>query len=539
MTWDPERERVSLEQSLKGRSLGFTGTYMALGDLCSLIRRHPGTARQETIFTCRQILESDDFTSETQAFFLYKKAAEALSSLITGTGPKAIAFQALEAVEAVLGTTQGYPHRASAEAIGSLPLSVHHREIGPEGVESLPEIAWGDLLQMGGVPSREAPRVLGRSLVFTIPAQGALLVVKLAADEGDVRSAAVEIAWMKRLTSITAAFPVRFDIPKPLQVKGRHVFRLSHMPLSWGTPEPASNFSHAIAFVAQQDYFSYPNDHRRQMQHGPKAFKEMMSRNAWLLGKLSSMGIIHTAPIPLFHNRVQRGRRPDHGLYEWERAGRLDQWLQSCRYPNFGRTGLRDYEHVISFTGSSRELYRFVGTHLLSLFLTVGSYFRHKDFQRVGFDRHGQPVDVRDLFDPVLFVQLVENTFFSYYEGFAGRSYDSAFPMDLKSLVDRMIEEMGVDRHMEETLRVLDQTQMSDLSFRRFLRQRGFSPQAVEEAEKGVQDITTFTGPHLGGFNEGISIPELIETVGTMAALCISGRYRSETLGAEKKPLRL
>lgn len=31
--------------------------------------------------------------------------------------------------------------------------------------------------------------------------------------------------------------------------------------------------------------------------------------------------------------------------------------------------------------------------------------------------------------------------------------------------------------------------------------------------------------PHSGGFNERISLPELIEAVGTMSALCVLGRY--------------
>ena len=48
--------------------------------------------------------------------------------------------------------------------------------------------------------------------------------------------------------------------------------------------------------------------------------------------------------------------------------------------------------------------------------------------------------------------------------------------------------------------------------------------------KRGAEEITLFTGPHLGGFNQQISIPELIECVGTMAALCIYGRYLKETL---------
>ncbi len=77
-----------------------------------------------------------------------------------------------------------------------------------------------------------------------------------------------------------------------------------------------------------------------------KIFLEIMGRNARHMGTLMALGLTHTAPIPLFHNRVQQGRRRDAGTYQWHRMGRLDQWLASCRHPNFGLSGLRDFEHI-------------------------------------------------------------------------------------------------------------------------------------------------------------------------------------------------
>jgi len=79
-------------------------------------------------------------------------------------------------------------------------------------------------------------------------------------------------------------------------------------------------------------------------------------------------------------------------------------------------------------------------------------------------------------------------------------------------------------------LRVVDQREMSDEFFKQFLKNRGYSDKDIKTEEKGVREITTYTGPHLGGFNERISIPELIDSVGTMSALCISGKFWSETL---------
>ena len=91
-------------------------------------------------------------------------------------------------------------------------------------------------------------------------------------------------------------------------------------------------------------------------------------------------------------------------------------------------------------------------------------------------------------------------------------------------LAARMIDEMGVDRYMEEILRIADQKEMTDEQFRRFLKERGYSDETMKGLKKGIKDIAVLTGPHLGAFNERISLPELVESVETMAALCMTGR---------------
>ena len=250
-------------------------------------------------------------------------------------------------------------------------------------------------------------------------------------------------------------------------------------------------------------------------------------RNAWLLGKLTSLGIVHSAPIPLFHNRVQRHRRRDHGFYEWPRAGRLDGWLASCFYSKMGVTGIRDFEHLIGFKGLSRRLYIHMGAHFLSLLLVAGSYFRNKDRTRIGLDTQGRPVDARNLFDKPFLNKLIQGIFLSYYHGFVGTEFFGEIPLNPEALGSRMIDEMGVDRHMEEILRVADQREMTNGTFRNFLESKGYSHQEIKTFKKGAEDITIQSGPHLGGFNERISLPELIESVASMSALCIAGRYLS------------
>ena len=104
--------------------------------------------------------------------------------------------------------------------------------------------------------------------------------------------------------------------------------------------------SSVIGFTVHPDYFVYPNPLPDEENIDRNNFMEVMKRNAYLLGRLASMGMVHTAPIPLFHNRLQRRRRCDGGYYEWPRGGRLDRWLMSCRYPNLGKSGIRDFEHL-------------------------------------------------------------------------------------------------------------------------------------------------------------------------------------------------
>ena len=90
---------------------------------------------------------------------------------------------------------------------------------------------------------------------------------------------------------------------------------------------------------------------------------------------------------------------------------------------------------------------------------------------------------------------------YGYRSGFAGCHGDMDLPFDVEATVARMIDEMGVDRYMEETLRVVDQREMRREDFEFFLIARGFSREAAAATPRGDADIVAQTGPHLGGFN--------------------------------------
>ncbi|MDY6838026.1 MAG: SidJ-related pseudokinase [Thermodesulfobacteriota bacterium] len=525
---DLKRERTTLEKALLTKELDFSAAYMTASDLHGLLKRHPELIRPKTVQALEGLLKDSRYAPQTQSFFFYKEAADALASIVVHGNGKPSTNVAISALKQLLATAIGDSKRACAEALGSLPVFIAGPKKRQEAVEDVPHVTWQALLEQRGICKGNAPEVMGRSLVLSTDQGNRLLVLKVAFSEHPAQSIYEEAVWMAHLSSQGYDFPVRFNIPRAIRMHGSYIFALEDLPQEMYSRGALNLTAHAVGFIAHRDYFTYPNDHRKEKRLTEEEFREVMSRNAWLFGKLASMGIVHSAPIPLFHNRVQRTRRADHGLYEWQRGGRLDRWLDSCLYPNFGVTGIRDFEHLVAFKGPSRQIYFRVGTQILSLLLVTGSYFRHKDRTRVGLDDHGNPVDARDLFDKPLLRDLLQEIFLNYYNGFVGEAFDGGCPVDGEVIACRMIEEMGVDRYMEEVLRVVDQREMTDEAFRAFLTTRGYTGEQVQGFTKGVEDIVILSGPHLGGFNERISLPELIDAVGTMSALCMVGRYSKE-----------
>jgi len=520
---DLERERALSEAALLDASYDFTAKYMAVCHLHSLARTDAWVINPGTISTLKKVLADSRISRETQAYFFFREIAGTLCSLIIHSDH--LPDHALAALKRLLRTTSGHTHRAIAEALGALPFSVNGPEIAIGAKNGIPLVTWSRLCEEIETVISHTPRLIGRSLVATPDRGNNLLVVKLARAHESVDSFCTEPLWMDYLLSRPSFFTLRFDVPKPIRIRGNHIFKLQDIPLDIPPDLNLHQKGYAFAFTAHKEYFLYPNHPGKEKLLPFKKFREVIFRNAWLLGKLTSLGIIHSAPITLFHNRVQRHRRRDHGFYEWPRAGRLDGWLGSCSYPNMGVTGIRDFEHLIGFKGLSRRLYIHIGAHFLSLLLVAGSYFRNKDRTRIGLDTQGRPVDVRDLFDKPFLIKLIQGIFLGYYHGFVGTEFFGEIPLNLEALGSRMIDEMGVDRHMEEVLRVADQKEMTNETFRHFLESKGYSHEEIKTFKKGAEDITIQSGPHLGGFNERISLPELIESVASMSALSIAGRY--------------
>jgi hypothetical protein len=524
----------SYAQTLKNRAeaalddprFDFIAKYHAVADLRRLARQHPSVLDEQTIGALKRLLQTNAFRRIRQAYFLFREAASVMTDMAGGQGSDGVGPMALAALEDLLLQTTDSAHRGVAEALGSLPVAIRGPRLGNGDELAPPIISWAQLLDENHLGMTGLPRYIGRSLVVETSAGNRLLVVKLSQRGDTPAGLAREIRWMELLKTPDYAVSRRFNVPVPLYVGNQPVFRINSLPL----PPPGTVDSHpdgwAIAFLAHGDYFVYPNHNEVDGQTA----LEILERNAHLMGWLAARGVIHDAPIPLFHNRTQRLRRDDRGRYQWFRSGRLDQWLDSCAFPNFGMSGLRDFEHLQSFNGESRLLYRHLGSHFLSLILVAASHFRCRDKTRVGLDENRQPVDARDLFDQPLLKAMIRKIYTGYFAGFTGRSASPPPPLDLDRLTRRIIGEMGVDRHMTELLRRTDQEALTDGEFSAFLQSRGFGPQQLNNTVRGKKDILITSGPHLGDFNRQISLPELIEGVAAMSAVCIAGRFAIKAL---------
>jgi hypothetical protein len=530
-----EMDQAHLEAVLTNADYDFSAKYLAVCHLHELARAHPGKIKPKTITGLECIFYNPNVSAQTQAYFLFKEAAGALCCLLACLPHDACARKAHDAVMGLLNKTTGHAQRAAAEALGSLPFPISGPDPRHEGETRSPIMGWRAFLEETRLSCEGTPRFMGRSLVVKTTIKDRLLVVKLAGEGDNPESLLQEAIWLFHLRHNGYVFPMRFHIPQIITVAGSLSFRLKDMPILATHGKRRHSKGFAIAFLAHPDYFRYPNEVDPKKHLNDEEFRETICRNAYLFGKLTGLGMIHTAPIPLFHNRVQGPRRDDQGRYLWQRAGRLDQWLRSCRYPNLGLSGIRDFEHLESFQGPARKIYSPMGAQLLSLFLVTGSYFRMKNSRKVGLEPDGRPVDTRQLFHKPLLERIIQGIFHHYYNGFVGKPFKGDTPVNVSTLVERMVDEMGVDRYMEEMLRVTDQQEMTDAVFTDFLLERHVSMEKVRQMKRGAEDITLVTGPHLGGFNQQISIPELIETVGTMTALCIYGRYCEEKITMRKK----
>ena len=521
---EKERCRIEAEDQLLNQKLGFSAAFLTVQYLFTHIKQVPSSITRQTIDALLCLIQPSRLDARKQSFFLFKEAGTALIHIALNT-THPLADVCISKLQESLLTSSGRKRRAISEALGSLPLNIAGPDTDRWPTSAPVKISFESLLHYCGDPEKSTLCWHGRTLRFTLN-RGRIGCIKFATSQKNADELLQEVHWLNFLRDNPPCNRSRFDLPCPVRIHNRFLFKLTHLPDYILTHAQVSTDYPAIVFFTDNAYFHYPNE-PGLFDGQNESVQEVFGRNAWLLGKLTSNGIIHTALIPLFHNRVQQARRQDQGLYHWEQGGRLDKWLESSRFPNFAASGLRDFEHLISIKATKR-LHHFIGEHLLGLTLVAGSFFRNKQPDKKGLDQNGDPIDTRNLFDPSLFIDLLKNMVARYYQALTGRPLKQTGHFLTQRLIHTLIEQMGIDRHMEETLRIQDQNSMSDAEFDDFLSSRGCTGINTGHFIRGQQDIVLNTGPHLGGFNQPISVPELIDFLFCLSSLCISDRYLVE-----------
>ncbi len=518
-------EKEFAQHQLSQPELNYEEAYVNLGRLLYIGGEAPALMDAPVVTTVQRVLARKAFIHKKQCFFLYKKAAEILTQIMVRTPDDERRFQALRVLRDVICNDQGALQKGAAEALGVLPLDIQGPTIDAAFQNDFTPVAWEALREMAGITNGVPLKRMGRSFIAQTRDAERICVIKCARASENIEALEAEVFWMQYIAVQTKRLKAVFHTPTPVPVPCHAVLGLQNPPPEIQSADDLHPKRLAICFWAHRRYFEYPNEAygARMLTH--EQLSDVLARNAFLLGRLTSRGIVHLAPIPLFHNRIQANRRNDNGIYQWLRAGRLDRWLESCRYPNIGVSGVRDFEHFSAFQDYPRQLYLHIGSHILGLLLVAGSSFRYRDQTRVGLDPNGAPADARDLFVPDLFKALIESIFLNYYQGFVGCAYQGPAPRDLDALTHALIDQMGVDRCMDEILRVHDQERMSDDEFYRFLIERGADNTLLQNARRAQKDIPLTTGPHLGEFNGQISPPELIEFISSAASLCVAGGF--------------
>jgi len=515
------KDRIHTEEQLKNQKLDFSAAFMAVQYLVAQMESFPESISDNTLDALLALIESNQFNSQKQVLFLYSSAAMALIQMARKPWIP-VTKRIIPQLQELLVSSIGKRQKAVAQALGQLPVKLACDLHPPVLAQTPLKISLDSVLACFGSFDPNF-KWQGRSLI--VQADNGLGIIKFAKSNANIAELVNEISWMDFLQNAPPCPGIQFYIPCPVKIEAHQLFEILPSQVSSINIKQFHSRPIAIAYYAKAYYFDYPNENVLKKNFSKEQIKEIFFRNAHLLGTLTSKGIIHTALIPLFHNRVQQERRNDNGAYLWEHGGRLDQWLDSCQYPNFASSGLRDFEHLIR-KHDSKSLGHYIGEHILSFVLVIGSYFRNKSPSKRGKQNGLTPCDTRDLFDRTLFFEMVKGVVEHYYTGITGDKPNLRLFLGLPELIDRLIERMGLDENMEEILRVQDQQTMNEADFAQFLRERGIEDSKLYT--QGEKDIVLVTGPHLGGFSQPISIPSLIEFLFCLSSLCVSDRFLME-----------
>lgn len=232
----------------------------------------------------------------------------------------------------------------------------------PEKVTEIPFIYKPEIREL----FREAEKamVFGRTILLEV--NGQTVALKLQREGESLRHLVQEGEQMEQLQRLKTELSLRSEYPSPLYDSGNYLRRIKfeYIPehlrrqINGGLYAfPGANSVVAFPYKVPDGYFSYYTDLETQ------SAETSTQKTLFDLFKLAKSGLIHPDLIQLFHNQIQLGRS-DSGKYIWNvdivrpmrsrmGAGRLHAWERTIDYPNFGKSGLRDFAELKDF----RELY--------------------------------------------------------------------------------------------------------------------------------------------------------------------------------------
>ncbi|MBL7073447.1 MAG: hypothetical protein ISS33_06740 [Candidatus Omnitrophica bacterium] len=310
------------------------------------------------------------------------------------------------------------------------------KEVSPTQIMELDSIE--ELLISKGLFLKKGtkPQKIDRKLILIL-SNGDELVLKLCRkNESRERiDLAVEAHRLEYFNENKKYFEIESVPPKVISINGKYLFHFKKMPL-----ELTGISSCGIAYVIKKNKRILLNDTRL----APRVLYQKAMIGIKDLAKFTRCGLIHTALIPMFHNREEDR------VYQWYwryftrcgdyllggGAGRFDRWLLNCKYPNWMFYGVNDMEHMeYNPEIDSIHLRNEIGNHLLSWSLVVGSYYRNRS-GFLGMERK--------------FKTLLKDGFNSYYKEFTGRESPLDSLINWEDLTLEMITYMKKDRWKED-----------------------------------------------------------------------------------------
>jgi hypothetical protein len=207
-----ERLRKNSKEAIKDKITGYYTKYFAVHHLQTLAKSNPCILDQETIKILESLLKDNEFSDQRQCFFLFRQAAETLTVIVQHANGHPIARQAFSALKNILNSTSGHAHRATAEALSSLPFTMKQPVLGCIDQPSPPLLSWRRLIAQLGFEISKEPKFFGRSLVAELTGTHRLLVIKLARTCDNLETLCSESLWLEHLRSEDYTFPLRFLI---------------------------------------------------------------------------------------------------------------------------------------------------------------------------------------------------------------------------------------------------------------------------------------------------------------------------------------